>query len=127
MAEHAQVRLGNDERVLGAGDRGRHLSSSHHFGISHYRRGEQRGTPVGNLGRTRAEASADTVEQSTSTRGAAPLAPDISPSRPSTAETRSSDEPTVMNTMSLAASSAAVPTGLAPSRTSGSALAGERL
>src|SRR5579863_9996016 len=76
---------------------------------------------------TRAEASGDTVEQSTSTLGAAPLAPDIRPFRPSTAEIRSSDDPTVMNTMSLAPSSAAVPTGLAPSRTSGSALADERL
>src|ERR1700683_4362399 len=77
--------------------------------------------------RTRAEDSGDTVEQSTSTLGADPSAPDISPCRPSTAEIRSSDDPTVMNTMSLAASFEAVLTGLAPSLTSGSALAGERL
>jgi hypothetical protein len=76
--------------------------------------------------RTRAEAPADTVEQSTSTRGPAP-GPDMRPPAPSTADMRSSDEPTVMNTMSLAASSAALPAGLAPSRISGSALPMERL
>ncbi len=76
--------------------------------------------------RTRAEASADTVEQSTSTRGPAP-GPDMSPAGPSTADMRSSDEPTVMKTMSLAASSAALAAGLAPSWISGSALPMERL
>ncbi len=77
--------------------------------------------------RTRAEASGDTVEQSTSTLGTAPSGLDITPPWPSTAAIRSSDVPTVMNTMSVLPSSAADAAGLAPSLTSGSALAGERL
>jgi hypothetical protein len=75
--------------------------------------------------RTCRDASADTVEQSTSTDGAA--GPDIRPPGPSTTEMRSSDEATVANTMSRSPRSAGEETSLAPSFSSGSARARVRL
>ena len=55
--------------------------------------------------RTCSEASTEIVEQSTTTAGAAP--PEMSPAGPSTASSRSCGVPTVANTMSRSASSAA--------------------
>ena len=75
--------------------------------------------------RTCCETSVEMVEQSTRMAGAA--WPDISPSGPSTAAIRSCGVPTVANTMSTSARSAAEPTTFAPSAASGSALARVRL
>ncbi len=77
------------------------------------------------LSLTIAEASADTVEVSTTILGEA--LPEMSPPGPVRAETRSAGVPTAVKTMSQPASSWQEPAALAPSWTSGAALAAVRL
>ncbi len=71
--------------------------------------------------RTISDASTEMVEQSTTICGAVPA--EIRPDGPSTASSRSWGVPTVANTISRSASSAAELTIFAPYASSGSALA----